>query len=157
MKNKNLLYFVLFALVVGLFSYGFRPDEKDKTKRQSKISTNDNSNYTDINQIFMWLANNGMGSHDPRTDGSGFYWPGGIQATIPAIFSDGLIWGAKVGREIRVNGATYRYGLQAGKILPDGTADDPSNSRYRIFKIRKGWENLPAGPTRDAYEKDYNE
>lgn len=157
MKNKNLLYFVLFALVVGLFSYGFRPDEKDKTKRQSKISTNDNSNYTDINQIFMWLANNGMGSHDPRTDGSGFYWPGGPQATISAIFSDGLIWGAKVGREIRVNGATYRYGLQAGKILPDGTADDPSNSRYRIFKIRKGWENLPAGPTRDAYEKDYNE
>ena len=33
---------------------------------------------------------------------------------------DGLIWGAKVGKEIRVNGATYRYGLQAGKILENG-------------------------------------
>jgi hypothetical protein len=157
MKNKNLFYFVLFALVIGLFSYGFSPDEKDKTKRQSKVTTNDNANYIDINQIFMWVANNGMGSHDPRTDASGFYWPGGPEATIAAIFSDGLIWGAKVGREIRVNGGTYRYGLQAGKILPDGTADDPSNPRYRIYKIRKGWESLPAGPTRDAYEKDYNE
>jgi hypothetical protein len=157
MKNNKLLYFILFALVTGLMSYGFKSDEKDKTKRQSKTNTNDNSNYTDINQCFMWLANNGMGSHDPRNDAAGFYWPGGIQATIPAIFADGLIWGAKIGREIRVNGATYRYGLQAGKILPDGTADNPSDSKYRIYKIRKGWENLPAGPTRDAYEKDYNE
>ena len=157
MKNNKLLYFILFALVAGLMSYGFRPDEKDKTKRQSKTTTNDNSSYTDINQCFMWMANNGMGSHDPRNDAAGFYWPGGVQATISAIFADGLIWGAKIGREIRVNGATYRYGLQAGKILPDGTADNPSDSRYRIYKIRKGWENLPAGPTRDAYEKDYNE
>jgi len=157
MKNNRLFYFILFAVVVGLMSYGFSPDEKDKTKRQSKVTTNDFNNTIDINQIYMWMSNNGMGSHDPRTDGSGFYWPGGAEATIAAVFADGLIWGAKIGREIRVNGATYRYGLQAGKILPDGTADDPSNSRYRVFKIRKGWENLPAGPTRDAYEKDYNE
>ena len=157
MKNNKLLYFILFALVAGLMSYGFKPDEKDKTKGQSKITTNDFNSYTDINQCYMWVSNNGMGSHDPRTDGSGFYWPGGAEATISAIFADGLIWGAKIGREIRVNGGTYRYGLQAGKILPDGTADDPSHSKYRIFKIRKGWENLPSGPTRDAYEKDYNE
>lgn len=157
MKNKNLQALVFLILIVGLISYGFKPEDKDKTKKVAKINTNDNSNYSDINQIFMWVANNGMGSHDPRTDGSGFYWPGGPEATIAAIFSDGLIWGAKIGREIRVNGGTYRYGLQAGKILSDGTADDPSNSKYRIFKIRKGWESLPPGPTRDAYEKDYNE
>lgn len=157
MKNKSLHLFVLFITVVGLLSFGFRPDEKEKTKSLSKTTSNDNANYIDINQIFMWMANNGMGSHDPRTDGSGFYWPGGPQATIPAIFADGLIWGAKIGREIRVNGATYRYGLQAGKILPNGTADNPGDPRYRIFKIRKGWESLPPGPTRDAYEKDYNE
>jgi len=157
MKNNGTLYFVLFILVGGLLSLGFSPSDKEKTKRVSKVTTNDNSNAIDINQCYMWVANNGMGSHDPRTDASGFYWPGGREATITAIFEDGLIWGAKIGREIRVNGSTYRYGLQAGKILPDGTADDPSNSRYRIFKIRKGWESLPPGPERDALEKDYNE
>ena len=55
----------------------------------------------------MWMGNNGMGSHDPRTDGSGFYWPGGESATIAAIFADGLVWGGKVNGEIRVNGSTY--------------------------------------------------
>lgn len=157
MKNNKTFYFVLFILIGGILSLGFSPSDKEKTKRTSKVTTNDNSNYIDINQCFMWVGNNGMGSHSPITDAQGFFWPGGREATLGAIFADGLIWGAKIGREIRVNGATYRYGLQAGKILPDGTADDPSNSRYRIFKIRKGWESLPPGPERDALEKDYNE
>ena len=159
MKNKKAFYLLLFFLIGGFVSLGFSPKDKegDKSKRISKVTTNDFNNTIDINQCFMWMSNNGMGSHDPRTDGSGFYWPGGKEATISAIFTDGLIWGAKIGREIRVNGATYRYGLQAGKILPDGTADDPSLSKYRVFKIRKGWESLPPGPERDAFEKDYNE
>ncbi|MDP2362264.1 MAG: hypothetical protein Q8M94_00690, partial [Ignavibacteria bacterium] len=105
----------------------------------------------------MWVSNNGDGSHDPQTDGSGFYWPGGPNAVKSAIFEDGLVWGGKVGTEIRVGGSTYRHGLQAGKILPDGMPDDPSLSKYRVYKILNGWENLPPGPTRDEYELDYNE
>jgi len=105
----------------------------------------------------MWVGNNGMGSSDPRTGNGGFYWPGGENATISAIYADGLIWGAKVGREIRVNGSVYRHGLQAGKILEDGTADNPNLEKYRVYKIRKGWESLPPGPERDTYEKDYKE
>ena len=68
-----------------------------------------------------------------------------------------MIWGAKVGKEIRVNGATYRYGLQAGKILDNGEPDNPEDPRYRIFKIRKGWETLPPGEQRNDFEADYNE
>lgn len=157
MKKNRIPYFNILILTIVVFALGMSPNDKDKSSRTSKVATNDNSNTIDINQCFMWMANNGMGSHDPRTDGSGFYWPGGKEATITAIFADGLIWGAKIGREIRVNGATYRYGLQAGKILPDGTADNPEDPKYRIYKIRKGWETLPPGPERDAYEKDYNE
>ena len=157
MKKNKSLYFLLLVSLVGLVSFGFALDKKDKTKRTSKTTTNDNTNYLAINQCFMWIGNNGLGSHDPRTDGSGFYWPGGREATIAAIFQDGLIWGAKIGREIRANGNTHRSGLQAGKILPDGTPDNPADSRYRVYKIRKGWESLPPGPERDAYEKDYND
>jgi len=61
-----------------------------------------------------------------------------------------------VGDEIRVNGNTHRQGLQAGKII-NGQPDDPSLEKYRVYKIRKGWEKLPPGPEKNAFEKDYNE
>jgi hypothetical protein len=105
----------------------------------------------------MWVSNNGDGSHDPNTDGNGFYWPGGKRAEKAAIFEDGLIWGCIVSGDTVVNGNNHRQGLQAGNILPNGTADDPQNPRYRIYKIRKDWQDLQPGPEKDKYERDYNE
>ncbi|PKL87551.1 MAG: hypothetical protein CVV23_14750, partial [Ignavibacteriae bacterium HGW-Ignavibacteriae-2] len=156
MKYNKIISLMIFGIVVGLISYGFTKEDS-KSNRLAKVNKNDVNGYIAVNECFMWIGNNGMGSHDPVDDDSGFFWPGGENATIPAIFADGLIWGAKIGREIRVNGATYRYGLQAGKILDNGQPDNPENARYRIYKIRKGWESLPPGPRRDAYETDYNE
>ncbi|MDP3148857.1 MAG: TasA family protein, partial [Ignavibacteria bacterium] len=161
-------YLVLFFFLLSFSLYSFdverisgtdyQGDNPDKSRKEiNKPNTNESNNFIAINQIFMWVSNNGMGSHDPRTDGSGFYWPGGENATISAIFEDGLIWGAKVDTQIRVNGSVYRHGLQAGKILPNGEADNPNLEKYRIYKIRKGWESLPPGPRRDTYEKDYHE
>ena len=123
----------------------------------NKITTNDDYNYIAINQMKMWIGNNGSGSHDPNTDLSGLLWPGGEDATLNLIFQDGLLWGGYVEDSLFVNGNTYRHGLQAGKILDTGLADDPSLSKYRVFKIRKGWEDLPFGETRDQYQKDYLE
>ena len=121
------------------------------------ILTNDNTNFISVNEVKMWLSNNGMGSHNPTTDGSGFYWPGGDEGSLTAVFADGLVWGGIVNSQILVNGSTYRYGLQAGKILENGTPDDPWNSKYRVYKILDGWENLPPGLVRDQYEQDYIE
>lgn len=146
------------AVLLGALSFGFYKEKGDSPyNRLSKTSQNDFNDYISINQILMWIGNNGMGSHDPRSDDSGFYWPGGENADKTAIFADGLIWGAKVGREIRTGGATYRYGLQAGKILDNGLADDPSLDKYRIFKIRKGWQGVPDPDLRDRLQKDYDE
>ncbi|MFA6979617.1 MAG: T9SS type A sorting domain-containing protein [Ignavibacteriaceae bacterium] len=167
MGRSHLISFI-FLLSLSLYANnpewttsadgGIVYDGGEKGKKQlSKPNTNDFNNFISINQIFMWVSNNGMGSHNPLTDASGFYWPGGENATISAIFEDGLIWGAKVDTQIRVNGSVYRHGLQAGKILPNGEADDPNLEKYRIYKIRKGWESLPPGPRRDTYEKDYHE
>lgn len=167
MGRSHLISFIfLFSLSLYAHNYewnisadgGAVYDDGEKGKKQlNKPNTNESNNFIAINQIFMWVSNNGMGSHDPRTDGSGFYWPGGENATLSAIYEDGLIWGAKVDTQIRVNGSVYRHGLQAGKILPNGEADDPNLGKYRIYKIRKGWESLPPGPRRDTYEKDYHE
>src|SRR3989339_662521 len=165
MRTSYLLFF-FFLLSFSLYStkgnrinYSYEQrDNSTKGKREiNKPNANDHYQYISVNQIFMWVSNNGDGSFDPRTGGSGFYWPGGENATVAAIFEDGLIWGAKVDTQIRVNGSTYRHGLQAGKILANGLADNPNQEKYRVYKIKKGWENLPFGPTRDAYEKDYRE
>jgi hypothetical protein len=119
-----------------------------------KPLTNDDYNFIAINEIKMWVSNNGDGSHDPATDGNGFYWPEGKLAKKAAIFEDGLIWGGLVDGEIRVNGNEHQQGLQAGKILSGGIADDPNNPHYRVYKIRKDWEDLPPGQERVAFEQD---
>jgi len=155
MKNKLIKFLPLVLLVFGLILMGFKAED-EKNNKIKKVTGNDDYKYIAVNQILMYVSNNGDGSHDPRTDGNGFYWPGGLQATKSAIFEDGLIFGAKVGREIRVNGNTHRQGLQAGKII-NGVPDDPSLEKYRVFRIVKNWEGLPPGPERDARAKDYAE
>jgi hypothetical protein len=112
--------------------------------------------YIAINEVLMWVGNNGDGSHDPRTDGNGFYWPGGINATKAAVFQDGLLFGGKFNGQIRVNGNTHRQGVMPGAILPNGQPDDPMKTIYKIFKVRKNWELLPPGLDRERYEYDHN-
>ncbi|NOX18056.1 MAG: hypothetical protein GXO87_07225, partial [Chlorobi bacterium] len=147
-------YFIPLFLIATLL---FIAAEK-KQKNQNQITTNDDYNYIAVNNCLMWVSNNGDGSHNPITDGSGFYWPGGEKATITAIYEDGLIWGVKFDDGgVKTNGSVYRHGLQAGKILPDGTPDDPGKEKYRVYKISKNWRSLPPGPKRDKLEKDYNE
>lgn len=153
MKNKISLSFLLVMISV-LFLGMYREQEKDS--KIQKTNTNDLTDFIAINQMFMWFSNNGMGSHDPIADGSGLFWPGGRNGKIPAIFTDGFIFGGKVGTEIRVGGATYRYGLQAGPII-NGKPADPSDPKYRIYKIVRGWESMPPGPEKDRIAKDYAE
>ena len=120
-------YYFYFLLSLTIIISAFR----DPAQRSfQKVLTNDHYNYIAINNIKLFISNNGIGSHDPNTDGSGLYWQEGA-----AIFEDGLLWGGKIQalppdtQSIRVNGNTFRYGLQAGKILQNGKADDYNNSK----------------------------
>jgi Secretion system C-terminal sorting domain len=152
MKHIRITILLLLTLC---FSFGFNKNDGNKTT--SQILTNDHYNYISVNEIKMYISNNGDGSHDPNTDGQGLYWPGGINATQGAVFEDGLVWGGIINNDTSCGGSTYRHGLQAGKILDNGTADDPTLEKYRVYKVLNGWENLPPGPERDQYEQDYNE
>jgi len=136
-------------------SDSFNSDVFDRSDPPQTAIYYQSTDYIAANEIFMWIGNNGMGSHDPRTDGSGFFWPGGENATIPAIFADGLVWGGKVNGEIRVNGSTYRYGLTPGYILSSGLPSDPFEIKSKIFKLKRNWQYLPPGAERDRYEFDF--
>ena len=151
-NNKHILL-ILLCMVYLIFYSGRDVNQPGIFKP----ATNDHYNYIAINEVLMYVSNNGDGSHDPVTDGNGFYWPGGINARDAAIFEDGLVWGCVANGDTFVNGNTHFQGLQAGKILSPGIADDPSDSKYRVYKIRKNWENHPLEEERLAYQKDYNE
>ena len=98
------------------------------------------------NDVGIWIANNGSMSHNPVTDGSGFEWPLGSLRYL--LFQEGLLFGGKVMGEIRIEGSTYRYGLQAGPIRPDLTPEDPGNPRFRVYRVRQldrsEYNRLPA-------------
>ena len=137
--------FLLLALLCFAASVqaGEHEGGKDKNRLQ-KTADNDAYDFISINNILMWISNNGSTSHNPTSDGSGLEWPTG--SAKYAIFQDGLIWGGTVQGEIRIGGSTYRQGLQAGNILPDGSAADPNSPVHRIYKVRKvssnGFKNL---------------
>jgi len=153
--------FIILTILIATFIASFKFIED---KKLAKVTTNDDYDFISINNILMWVSNAGDGSHDPVTRGNGFYWPKDtiIQKSYgsyapSAIFEDGLIWCGIVDGDIRANGNTYRQGIQAGKILENGQADDPSLEKYRVYKIRKDWQDLPDGEEKDRYQKDYNE
>lgn len=159
MLKKNRSVLLVLVLIYWGLSLGFmRDDPKDQKNSLHKPNTNDFYTYIAINQIKMYLSNNGDGSYEPVAGSGGFFWPGGENAQISAIFEDGLMWGGQVNGEVRVGGSVYRHGLQAGPIdALTQKAADPSDPRYRVYKVRKDWDLLPPGSTREAFQKDYEE
>jgi len=113
-------------------------------------------NYISVNEVKMWISNEGDGSHDPNADGSGFFWPGGLCASIPAIFEDGFIYGGIVDSQVNVNGSNYRHGWQPGNILENGIAANSADPQFKVWKIYRDMDLLPRTPIREAYEFDYN-
>ncbi|MFA6233421.1 MAG: choice-of-anchor X domain-containing protein, partial [Bacteroidota bacterium] len=96
---------------------------------------NDQWDFISANRMLMWMSNNGQVSHHPLTAGPGLEWPAGSGKFL--VFTEGLVYGAKLQGEVRVGGATYRTGLQAGSILADGMCDDPNAPWNRIFRARR--------------------
>jgi len=167
-KYKYIFIFLLSVFFISQAVMAASPEERDSDKKKNNINKTNTTDFYDfisVNQCKMWMANSGDNSHDPIADGSGFFWPGGPLARISIIFEDGFIFGGTVDGEIRVGGSTYRQGIQAGKILADGTADNPNLDKYRIYKIRRGWEDTDPDQDIDGdgiadlteYESDYNE
>lgn len=119
---------------------------KNKQKLQ-KVQQQVPFQFLDINQILTVFRNNGISDWDKDLNNSGFVYPKGSGKT--AVFTSGLLWGARVvgDPQVRVGGTAYATGVQPGIILPDGTADDPTLEIYRIYRVRP--DIYPGGPDVD--------
>ncbi len=159
MKTFSRILLLLLVVALALPAYATSPEggEKDKESLQ-KTYTNDIWDFISINNILMYMSNNGRMAYNSKSEGSGLEWPQGSAKYV--IFTDGIMWGGKVQGEPRTGGATYVPGLQAGTILPDGTADEPSDDRFRLYKaIKMGAEAFSQLPAEDSVrlKKDYEE
>ncbi|MCX6144967.1 MAG: T9SS type A sorting domain-containing protein [Ignavibacteriales bacterium] len=112
-------------------------ENKTQSHRLAKTTTNDFYAAFLINNIFNYYSNNGDGSFNPyANDDEGFEWPKGGGTGKTAAFEDGLIWVCRQNGTLKANGSSYWHGLQAGKILSNGSADDPSLPKYRVYRVR---------------------
>ncbi len=116
-----------------------------------------------INNISMWIREDGWSGRNPFTQEGGILFPRG---SVVSGFQDGIIWGGRVddgrltpfrledhlGRpisgdsNIRVGGTNWTSALQAGRILDRGVAEDSLNADVRIWRIRRDWQTADLGP-----------
>lgn len=167
-KISKLLF--LFFISISLIGYAADGNKND-SKGLNKPQGNPVRTFLNINNLSTQIYNDG--NSDITPDGnSGLVFPKGSGKT--AVFESGLLWGAKVAGDpqVRVGGSAYRQGLQPGKIISPGVAENPALDKNRIYRVRP--DIYPGGPPVDLsaaatdeglsesairaqYEKDWNE
>lgn len=111
--------------------------------------------YLNLNNISTVFKNDGISDINVGQDASGFVYPFGSGKT--AIYESGLIWGVKISGDpqVRVGGSAYRSGLQGGKIISTGVAEDPQAAHVRIYRVRP--DVYPGGPIVDLSREAIDE
>ncbi len=172
MNNKRLL--ILLSLMffnTCIFSVGKTEGNDKKAKSLAKVMGEPGRTFLNINNISTQFYNNGSSDIDPSGK-PGFVYPKGSGKT--AVLQSGLLWGAYYpgDPQPRVGGSAYRQGLTPGRILANGTPEDPTGALVRIFRVRA--DIYPGGPVVDLsaaaaeegtdavilraqYEKDWTE
>lgn len=127
---STILTLALMSVSMAGVALAVSPSQKP---RLGKIS---NDQVIDVNNIRMFVTNQGSFAWDLATGASGLEFPKGTGKT--AVFASGPWIAGKVNGEIRVAIAEYSFEFAPGPILPDGTPADPQLDRYRVYKISKG-------------------
>ena len=136
LKIFKILLVLLFGGVLISGSTFAEGDGKDRRNRLNKITGSPIRAYMNINNISTVIKNDGVSDIDEAESNSGLVYPKGSGKT--AVFTSGMVWGAFApgDDQVRVGGTTYATGMQAGRILPDGTAEDGDLPHVRIYRVR---------------------
>jgi hypothetical protein len=104
-----------------------------------QLSATTRSSLLNINNISMWLSNDGTMERRTSSNTAGVIFP---RDSTTIINVGGFLWGGIVksgGSQVRVGGSTYRSGLQPGRIIRPGIAEQSDNSSVRVYRIRRDW------------------
>ena len=137
------------ALVLGAsVAYAARPVQRAATParvtRPARVQTLDTDRRIDVNNLNMFVANNGAFGYDLGGNyNGGLFYPNHTAKT--AIYAAGLWLGAKVdpgtGPEIRVTVAEYDQEFVPGRIVAG--AAEPDDPRLLVYKVKR-WSGVPA-------------
>ena len=163
MKTK--IYCLLFIyLPLNLFSVCKAQEDCTKTISFKKTSATIQSSQLNINNIATNFYNDGKS--DNQSTKGGFEFPRGSGKFTTCV--SGLLWGVKSNNRIAVGGSSYDTGLQPGRIISIGKAEDIANPNLRVFRVRpdfrtSNYENEVGqgegtiDAIRKQYEKDWTE
>lgn len=121
-----------------------------------------------INNISTFIYNNGEADQNPNGNSS-MTFP--ILGNGHMVYSTGVYISHIVNGEIRGAGSTYRSGLQPGRIMENGLAEDKNSNKVRVYRVRKDQyylgsidvsteaadEGMPEAEILNQYNKDWNE
>ena len=160
-KNINLISVGFVFLLSSVFAKGYNTENTNTARTTEGLENAKPSIHVlNINNIAYWIAKDGAYT----TAGS----PNGTMADYPIftggfIYSDGMLWGAKVkdvavvdgsgnptgefetgAQEIQVGGSTYYHGLSAGRVIYDADGkvvggDDPTSNH--VWRVRPDYQN----------------
>jgi hypothetical protein len=135
-KNLIVCLLVFLFLVNGISGQSLNKRGKISGKRNSFTPSMSKLN---INNITTYVYNNGYADVAPA-DAAGFIYPKGSGKT--AIYQSGLLWGGYIDDYWSLGGSQYRSGLVPGRILANGTAEDPNSPLVRIYRVRSDYKNF---------------
>lgn len=148
----RLIFFLAAQTMFNLPAFASEPDRIHTSSPSSlaKNETLDDAKAVSINNLFSYFRNNGRGASNPFTYDNGLEYKPSAQTVRQytgrlegghLMCDEGLVWGGYHQGFVKVGGATFRGGLQAGPILASGTQDMPPvavhpNVRYHVYRVR---------------------
>ena len=134
----------LLLLLFSPLCYSQKPVTGDNPSSPQGDPKRTHLNRNNISTVFRY---DGISDIDVAQSNSGFVYPWGSGKT--AVFISGLLWGVQISGDpqVRVGGSTYATGLQGGKILSPGVAEDSNLPHVRIYRVRP--DVYPGGPPVD--------
>jgi len=165
--NRFLYLLILLSLIIFQPNASFAKGDKNaKGSSLQKVNGTPAATWFTINNVATILRNDGMS--DLNGNDSGFEYPNGSNKTV--FFESGFLYGGLFKGEWRVGGSTYNHSQVGGRILDDGSAEDPDLPHVRIYRVRRDFKDADAdfskeinkdGLTKaeivDQYTKDWNE
>ncbi|MCB9248342.1 MAG: hypothetical protein H6613_07245 [Ignavibacteriales bacterium] len=156
---------ILLSVILVNSSFSQKINQLQKTSNLNKTNVVEHYSKFNINNISTFVYNNGSSDLAPNGH-SGFIYPRGTNKG--AVFQSGLVWGGKIDGKILVGGSTYSQGLLGGKVLANGTPQDPSDESVRVYRVRPDFnynllinefedETFSYEAIKSQYEKDWNE
>jgi len=131
--KKAIIFLPLILVTCLSLLWGGERTGTNKPGSLNKTAITGDYTIFDANNIKTYVRNNGSFNRNPGTGNAGFEWPKNSGKT--AIYASGLWLGAKTHDTVRVAIAEYSYEFQAGPI---GINIVPDDSRYRMYKIKRG-------------------